>query len=100
MGYGYGGGYGGGGMSMGMNGGALLVHLIFGALVFIILVALAVILVRFALGFGGGRRRMWMQRMQMMHGEHESAMTLLKERYVKGEIDKAEFEQKKKDLMS
>lgn len=98
---GYGNGYGGGmGAGMGYGGGDVAVHLIFGALVFIILVALAVILVRFALGFGGGRRRMWMQRMQMMHGEHESAIQLLKERYAKGEIDKTEFEQKKKDLMS
>ncbi|MBX4199915.1 SHOCT domain-containing protein [Candidatus Parcubacteria bacterium] len=29
-----------------------------------------------------------------------SAMNLLEERYVKGEIGKEEFEQKKKDLMS
>jgi putative membrane protein len=87
--YGYSAGYGN-------SGGEVLVHLLFGALVFIILVALATILVRFAIG--GGRRRMWMHRMQMM-GEHESAVQVLKERYAKGEIDKAEFDQKKKDLM-
>lgn len=91
MGYGY--GYGGG---MGYGGGEFVVHFIFGVLVFIILVSLAVILIRFAIG---GRRRMWMQRMQMMQ-EHESAVQILKERYAKGEIDKTEFEQKKKDIVS
>jgi uncharacterized membrane protein len=35
------------------------------------------------------------------HGHHGSdpAMTMLRERYVKGEISKEEFETKKKDLM-
>jgi putative membrane protein len=90
MGYGYG---HSGGMMM-AQGGAGVFAFIFGLLFFIILVALAVILVRFAIR--GGRRGMWRHHM-MQHG---SSMETLKERYAKGEIEKPEFEQKKKDLMA
>lgn len=34
------------------------------------------------------------------HGETDSAMEILKKRYVKGEITKEEFEQMKKDISS
>lgn len=84
MGHGY--GYSGGAYM----GGEVIFHLIFGALVFVILVAIATILVRFAMR--GGRYG--------MHMRHGSSLELLKERYAKGEIDKREFEEKKKDLMA
>ena len=67
----------------------------------IILVILMIWIVRWA--FGWHRHRgPW----TMMGGPHNnpwmrnSALDLLKERYAKGEIEKAEFDQKKKDLES
>jgi putative membrane protein len=85
--------YGGG---MGMSPAGEIFHVVFGGLCLIILIAIAIIVVRWAIR--GGRRGMW-------HMPHDlqgpgSAMELLKERYAKGEIDKREFDEKKKDLMS
>lgn len=70
--------YGWGGMGLGM--------LLFWGL----LIAGIVILVRCSRGSGTSRK-----------GEREkSALDLLKERYARGEIEKEEFEQKKRDIES
>ncbi len=83
MGYGYG-GYG----PMGY-GYADPLGWIFMLLFWALIVIGVIVLIRW---LGHGRHR---------HGWHEhghSAMDVLKERYAKGEIDKREFEEKKKDL--
>jgi putative membrane protein len=66
-------GFGGGGMGIGM--------LLFWGLI----VALVLVLVR-ALGSRSGDER------------HRTPLDILRERYAKGEIDKAEFEQKRREL--
>jgi putative membrane protein len=82
------------GQNMGMSSGDGLFHAVAGFLWLVILIALVVILVRWAMRGGRRGHGQWMH---MMHGQG-SAMELLKERYVKGEIDKKEFEEKKRDL--
>lgn len=66
-------------------------HLIGGLLTFVFWVIVIVLVLRLVRRRGpwGDRRPTWM---------HSSALDILKERYAKGEIDKAEFEEKKKDL--
>ena len=77
------------------QGGYDAFHPIVDILWIVILVALIAGLARWMIR--DGRRGMWM-RMQDMH--HNAPLELLKERYAKGKIDKAEFDQKKKDLTS
>lgn len=64
------------------------IHVIFSVIWAIVLIAVIVAVVR-ALRGGHGRWRHW---------NESSAMEILKERYAKGEIERAEFEEKKKDL--
>ncbi len=76
-------GYDGGGMGVGMIG-----MTIFWVLIIVLLVVAIVALVRGAFGTGTPRER----------PQERSALDLLKERYARGEIEREEFEQKKRDL--
>jgi putative membrane protein len=62
------------------------IFMLFGILLIVGIVLLAVWLFRQS-GTGPG------------HGREETPLEILKKRYAKGEIDKEEFEQKKRDLM-
>ncbi|MCR4275392.1 MAG: SHOCT domain-containing protein [Candidatus Wolfebacteria bacterium] len=81
--YGWGGGYGM--MQFGLLGWIFMV------LWWVIVIAVIVWVIRAI--FGRGRRNYW----QEWHGE-KGPLEILKERYAKGEIDKSEYEEKKKDL--
>jgi putative membrane protein len=69
----------------------------FSILSWIVLIIIIVWIVRWAFGWHrhgpwmGGPRHPWQQ---------NSALDLLKERYAKGEITKAEFDEKRKDIES
>ena len=82
-------------MNYGYGYGDMIGFHFFGTLLTVLFwVLLIVLIVRL---MKGGRHGDW------MHGHHpfmgKSPLDVLKERYAKGEIDKKEFEEKKKDLM-
>lgn len=62
----------------------------------IIIIALLILLVRWLMGLGRPHERLPLSR--MMWGNEKTPLQILAERYAKGEINKEEFEQKKKDL--
>lgn len=54
----------------------------------ILIIALIVLVVRAIMNSGAGQKQ-----------NHETPMEILKRRYAKGEIDKEEFEERKKELL-
>ena len=87
QGYGY--GYGPGGMMGGYGWGGGSGFGIIGMLLWWVLIVLGIVLLAkwlFGGGPGGGRT------------SGDRALEILKERYARGEIDKQEFEEKKRDL--
>jgi putative membrane protein len=69
-------------------------HLIFAVLCWILIIWLIIWLFRSVGGY-----RHWRDSGRHDH-DKDSAMNILKERYAKGEINKEEFEEKKKGLLS
>ena len=88
MGYGYGYGY-----PMAGYGGFGVLHAVASIFWIVVLVALVVMTVRFFRGKPMLKCKDWCH---LCGGNH--ALDTLRERYAKGEIDKVEFEEKKKDL--
>lgn len=72
-----------------------LVGGVFSIVVTVVVIVLIIKVIRAIFGHGHGRD--WSHWKDMVKGG--SAMEILKERYAKGEINKEEFETKKKDLM-
>ena len=84
-------------------GGHMAGHSIIGVvlaiLIAVLVISLIIRLVRF-LAFGHWHGRMHRHDWRYGMSRMSSALDILNERYAKGEINKAEFEEKKKDLMS
>lgn len=82
-------GFGGNGFGMGYGMGAFA--WVWMILFWVVLIVVAVGVVRWLSGPRGQR---------IGKGEkHKSALTILEERYARGEIDKKEFDEKRKDLL-
>jgi len=86
-GYGEGGWFGPGMMGWGMWGWGWIFMLFFWGLVIVALI----FLIRWLAGLGRSR--------PLSQKPPDSALEILRQRYAKGEIDKEEFEQTKRDLM-
>jgi len=83
----YYGDYGYGHYGLGLLGTGLSV-------LFWVLIAMLIMRIIRSGAFHGGPRKDWHDRM----GGSKTALDVLKERYAKGEINKVEFEEKKKDI--
>ena len=86
-------GYGGWGSMMGFFGGGLMMLLFWGVVIWLV-----VSLVRGNFGKGHNCHICGHNDKEINEKNTNSALEILKERYAKGEIDKNEFEEKKKDL--
>lgn len=76
-------------MAYGYGPAAPLIHLVFSIFWLIVILAVLGALIRYVRGGGRHHRRFL---------RDDSALDLLRERYAKGEINREEFEEKKRDL--
>lgn len=83
---------------MGVGAGLSVFGIILLVVFWIVVIMLAVRLIRWVAGGSRWHHEKW-RRWQEMSGR-SSALDLLNERYVKGEINKEDYEQKKKDITS
>ena len=83
---------------MGVGAGLGIFSILLIVLFWILVIVFVFRLIRWVAGGSRWHREKW-RRWQEMQG-HSSALGLLNERYVKGEINKEEYEQKKKDITS
>lgn len=68
--------------------------------IFMIIFWVLIIWAIVALIRGGSGHGFWCGHDHDKHKQNDSSLDILKERYAKGEINKEEFEQKRKDLSS
>lgn len=75
-----------------------IVGVIISLIIWVVIIAVFVRILAWAFGGGHRRRERWRHWHEMSRGQ--SALDILNERYVKGEINKEEYEQKKKDILT
>lgn len=88
------------GFGWGFGGGAMIIMMLFMAVFWILIIVGAILLIRWMLETGGkpGAPTVTKPVKPKTEEQGESPLDILKKRYALGEIDKKEYEEKKKEL--